>query len=822
VNDRETADVARPHPASPRPRVGPYEIVRELGSGGMGSVYLARRADEQFEKEVALKIVRGGVAAEADRQLFRRERQILAGLEHPHIARLLDGGTTEDGVPYLVMEYVVGEPIDRYCASRGLSVPERLGLFRSVCGAVGYAHRQLVVHRDLKPANVLVTADGQPKLLDFGIAKLLDPEAATPVTTLALTSWYASPEQVRHQPITTASDVYSLGVVLYELLAQDSPYRVTTGLQRDILRAVCEDDPAPPSEAAARARPTRQDLRETATADLAAEPPPATPERQRLQRALRGDLDTITLKALRKDPAERYLSAEALSDDVGRYLAGLPVHARAQSIPYRLAKFVRRHRVAAVAGALGLALVAAFVTALVVQSRRLARERDRAEQARDRSQRVLGFVLDMFEVADPERARGRELSAKDVLQHGADRAASAFRDDPETRAALLDTIGRVHTSLGDSERAAPLLEEVVAIRRRTPGDRLDTAAALSQLAEARGELGDLEAAERLFREALAMRQRLLPPDHPDVGAALSDLGSMLADQGALDEAETYERQGLAVLRGHPESDALARVLTNLGFLRYQRMDYAQAEALFREALEVQTRVSGADHPLSLTTLNNLANAVSQQARFSDAEALFRRTVDDGRRILGDDHPDVARYLKNLGVNLLEQDRDAEAVGYLRDALARREKQLEPGHGDLARGRASLASALVRVDPAEAAAVARDGLAPGEAILPAVRGDLHVALAEALLARGYFREAETEARRGLALRTAAQPAGHWTIDDARSVLGAVLLREGRRAEAEPLLRDAAAALAEARGERMRVTRLARERSAQLDRAVRETG
>jgi serine/threonine protein kinase len=230
-------------------RIGPYDVVRELGSGGMGTVYLAVRADEHFTKHVAIKLVRGGVASETERQLFRRERQILAGLEHPHIARLLDGGTTEDGVPYLVMEYVEGEAIDRYCVSHGLPVAARLRLFQAVCGAVGYAHRQLVVHRDLKPGNILVAADGQPKLLDFGIAKLMDPERSTPVTTLALTSWYASPEQVRHEPATTATDVYSLGVVLYELLAGRSPYRVNTGLQHDVLRAVCEDDPQPPSAA---------------------------------------------------------------------------------------------------------------------------------------------------------------------------------------------------------------------------------------------------------------------------------------------------------------------------------------------------------------------------------------------------------------------------------------------------------------------------------------------------------------------------------------------------------------------------------------------
>src|SRR5688572_16500160 len=371
-------------------RIGPYRILRELGQGGMGVVYLAARADEQFRKRVALKVIRSGRASEEVVRHFKRERQILAGLDHPNIAKLLDGGTTDDGLPYFVMEYIEGEPLLAYCDSRKLSVAERLKLFQAICSAVQYAHRNLVVHRDIKPGNIVVAEDGSPRLLDFGIAKLLNPELAgeaPTATAVVMTPTYASPEQASGGRITTATDVYSLGVVLYEMLTGHLPYRLLSRQPLEILKAISEQEPEKPSTAVGR------------TEDVTAPPEGAalhvTPERvsstregtpDRLQRRLRGDLDNILMLALRKEPPRRYASVEAFSDDIRRYLEGLPVNARQPTAGYRAGKFLQRHVAGVAASAVFIVLLIGFAVAMAMQSARVARERDVAEKERAAAQ----------------------------------------------------------------------------------------------------------------------------------------------------------------------------------------------------------------------------------------------------------------------------------------------------------------------------------------------------------------------------------------------------------------------------------------------------
>ncbi len=339
-----TVEAARPAVGI---RVGPYEVLRELGRGGMGVVYLAARADEQFRKRVAIKVIKTGPDEEGVIRRFRRERQILASLDHPNVARLLDGGATGDGRPYFVMEYIEGHPLHEYCDRHRLSIVDRLKVFQQVCSAVAYAHRNLIVHRDLKPSNIIVTADGIPRLLDFGIAKLLNPElsAETPtVTGLALTPEYASPEQARGDVVTTASDVYSLGVLLYELLTGHRPYRLKTRLPMEVLKAVCEQEPERPSTIVRQAEDTTDGSRAVViTPEGVSRARDLTPDR--LGRRLRGDLDNIVLMALRKEPLRRYASAEALSEDLRRYLEGLPVKARKGTSAYRAGKYVKRHAV---------------------------------------------------------------------------------------------------------------------------------------------------------------------------------------------------------------------------------------------------------------------------------------------------------------------------------------------------------------------------------------------------------------------------------------------------------------------------------------------
>jgi serine/threonine protein kinase len=414
----EAIELAPDDPSNlvPDTRVGPYRVLRQLGRGGMGAVYLADRADDEFRKKVALKVVQVGADRDRVVRRFRRERQILAALEHPNVSRLLDGGTTEAGLPYFVMEYIDGHPITRYCDSARLSVAERVRLFLGVCSAVQYLHRNLVVHQDIKPGNILVGADGVPRLLDFGIAKLVGPESSgeeATQTSVGLTPAYASPEQVRGETVTTASDVYSLGVLLYELLTGLYPYRVKSRQPFEFLKAVVEQEPERPSTAIDRTL----DLEAAeggagGTAARVSLTREGSPERLRLR--LRGDLDDIVLLTLRKEPAQRYPSVEAFAADLQRYLDGRPVEARKGSFAYRAGKFVRRNVWGVGAVAALVALLAGWGTTVSVQSRRIGRERDKAE-------RIASFLTSLFEVSNPGEARGNSVTAREVLDKGAER-----------------------------------------------------------------------------------------------------------------------------------------------------------------------------------------------------------------------------------------------------------------------------------------------------------------------------------------------------------------------------------------------------------------
>ena len=515
----------------------------------MGTVYLAARADEHFHKRVALKIIRSGAHSADVVRHFKRERQILAGLDHPNIAKLLDGGTTDDGLPYLVMEYIEGEPLLDYCDSRSLPISDRLKLFQSICAAVQYAHRNLVVHRDIKPANILVAEDGSPRLLDFGIAKLLNPEVSgesPTATAIAMTPAYASPEQARGERVTTATDVYSLGVVLYEVLTGHHPYRFASRQPLDVLRAVVEQEPENPSTAVVRtdestvlegAQPIRL------TPDSVARTREGSPEK--LKRRLRGDLDNILMLALRKEPYRRYASVEAFSDDVRRYLEGLPVGARKPTVGYRAGKFLRRHAVG-VAAALGVAvLLLGFALAVTVQSARVARERDLAEKERataqrerETAQRVSAFLVDLFKVSDPSEARGNTVTAREVLDKGAAKIAAELKDQPEVQAALMDTMGAVYRNLGLYDKAIPLLQQALETRKALLGnEHLEVAKSLTSLGTVALEKGDYAAAEDLYREALGMRRRLLGNDHLDVAAGANNLANALRSKGDVAGAE---------------------------------------------------------------------------------------------------------------------------------------------------------------------------------------------------------------------------------------------------------------------------------------------
>ncbi|HEX6185320.1 MAG TPA: serine/threonine-protein kinase, partial [Pyrinomonadaceae bacterium] len=559
-------------------RVGAYRVTGVIGQGGMAEVYRAVRDDDQFRKEVAVKVVRRGMVSEFTLARFRHERQILASLEHPNIARLLDGGATEDGLPYFVMECVEGRPITEYCEAGGLSTRRRLKLFRRVCAAVSYAHRNLIVHRDLKPSNVLVTGDGVPKLLDFGIAKLLAPESSPTAVTVArtmtavrlMTPEYASPEQVRGETVTTAADVYSLGALLFELLTGERAHKLADRSLAEIERVICETEAERPSAVVSR---------------RAGVP-------FRLRRELAGDLDNIVLTALRKEPDRRYRSAEQLSEDVRRYLEGRPVTARQDTLGYRAGKFVRRHKASVAAAVAVFVLLVGFAAAMSVQAARIARERDRANA-------VTGFLVELFEVSDPGEARGNAITARELLDRGAVKIKDELRDQPEGQAALMDTMGSVYRKLGLYDSALPLAEEALRIRRQVHDERhADVAASLYNLATVHHAKGDYKAAEPLYREALAARRALFGAEHAETAASLNGLGLFLKDKGEYAEAEALLREALAARRSlfGGEHASVAETLNELGVLLKNRGDFRTAETLYREALAMRRRTLGDDHP----------------------------------------------------------------------------------------------------------------------------------------------------------------------------------------------------------------------------------
>jgi serine/threonine protein kinase/tetratricopeptide (TPR) repeat protein len=776
-------------------RIGPYRVLRELGQGGMGTVYLAARADEQYEKRVAIKVIRAGMDNQEVLRHFRRERQILASLDHPNIARLLDGGATDEGLPYFVMEFVQGQAIDEYCDRASLSVPERLKLFRAVCSAIQYAHRNLIVHRDIKPSNVVVTAEGVPKLLDFGIAKFLNPELSgktQTVTRMAMTPEYASPEQARGEPITTATDVYSLGVVLYKLLTGHHPYRVSNRPALEVLRAVIEEEPERPSTAINRtdeAAPTVSQA--STTAESVSRTREGTPER--LRRRLHGDVDNIVLMALRKEPQRRYPSVEAFSEDIRRYLEGRPVTARRGTFTYRTGKFLRRNRIGVGVVATIFALLAAFGATMAAQSRRVSGALERAEKERAKAEKVSGFLVDLFKVSDPSEAKGNAVTAREMLDKGAAKIETELKDQPEVRATLMDTMGNVYRNLGLYDKALPLLQEALKTRKGIYGnEHPEVATSLNNLASILEHKGDYAAAEPLYREALAMRRKLLGSEHPDVARSLNNLANILDTEGNVAAAEPLYREALAMRRKlfGEENPEVARSLNNLAIVLREKGDYAGAEALQREALAMKRKLLGNDHQDVTGSLNNLANVLDEEGKYAEAEALYREVLARDRKLLGNEHPDLAMGMNNLAGVLREKGDYAGAEGLHREALAMRRKLLGNEHPDTAESLTGVADAVAdKGDYATAEPLYREALAVQRKVL----GDEHlnvgeslVGLADALCHQNKPLEGAAVSREALAIRQKALPRGHPDIAETESVLGGCLVEAHRYDEAESLL------------------------------------
>jgi len=631
-------------------RLGPYRLVRELGRGGMGVVYLAERDDEEFQQRVAVKLLHRGLETAEIVARFQTERQILAHLDHPSIARLFDGGTSADGRPYFVMERIEGRPIDVHCEEEGLSLRGRLELMIEVLAAVREAHRNLVVHRDLKPSNVLVTADGRPKLLDFGVAKVLAPEGRSDVTSpglaLPMTLAWASPEQVLGLPVTTATDVYALGVLLYRLLAGRHPYPVEGRSVREVERLILEHRPERPSSVA---------------------PPP-------LARQLRGDLDAIVLGALAKEPAERYGSVERLAEDLALVLQGRPITFRPTPLPARALKFVRRHRWGTAAAALIAALALSLAGSLAVGSARTARERDRATQ-------VASLLVDLFEIADPGERRGSSITARELLDQGTDRVLHRLEGQPETQGAMLTTLGRLYVQLGLYDRAVEVLRESVAVERRRGEDHPDLVLALRGLGRALALGGRFAEAEPVFREVLERARRIYPADHHEVAVSLNNYALVQHDLGHYTAAEPLYRAAVDLERRSGSEGAVARANWTLLLIDLGR--YGEAAAVGREVLALRERESPPDPEGVASILEYLAMAFQGAGRLDEAEAAARRSLALRERHLGPDDRDIARSRNVLGAVLRDRGDLKGAEALLRRALAERRRLLGPGHAEVA-------------------------------------------------------------------------------------------------------------------------------------------
>jgi serine/threonine protein kinase/Tfp pilus assembly protein PilF len=749
----EGAAVVLQHPSLAGLRVGAYTLVSPLGRGGMGTVWQAERNDGRFTRKAAVKLLNPALIGRSGEARFRHEGSLLARLTHPNIAQLIDAGVTPAGQPYLILELVEGEHIDRYCERRALGIEARVRLFIDVLEAVAHAHANLVVHRDLKPSNVLVRADGAVKLLDFGIAKLLEHETDTAEITREgarpLTPEYAAPEQLTGGPITTATDVHALGVLLYVLLGGPNPAAGTSGSAAELVRVIVETDPPRLSQVAPNGR------------------------------ALRGDLENIVAKALRKRPEERYVSVTAFADDLRRYLRDEPVSAQRDTVRYRVSKFLRR-RARGVAIAAGtVLLIAGLVAFYTVQ---LASERDRARLQAARAARMSELLTSFLTGADPYATRDREPTVRNILDAGAERVQKELSDQPELKAEMLTVIGRVYQRLGMLDTARPLLEEALAIGRRSGMETPQLAQSLNELGVLLRERGETAAAVPLLEESLAMRRRLLGDKDKDVAVTLVELGRAHEDAGRNDRAEILFREALAIRREifgdlHRETST-SKAAVALVLLR--RGDLAGAEPLFREALDTSRKVLGEDHPNVGAGWNNLGLLLMGKGEYAAAEPMFRHALAIRRKQFGDRHPSLWPNLVNLGASLIDQGKYGEAVALLSEGLDITRAAGEGQDGAIARLSFQLARVhLARGEPAAAASLLRDALRRQEATLAAddwVLAATRSALGAALTPLKQFDEAE---------RLLAQ---------ASAVLKDVPGRQGREAAAT---RDRLAALAQAR-------------------------
>ena len=761
--------------------VGPYRLVDVLGEGGMGVVYHAEQTTP-IHRHVALKLVPFGMDTARMMSRFESERQTLARMNHPYIAQALEAGAADDGRPYFVMELVHGEPVTDYCAREKPPLAVRLKLFLQICEAVQHAHQRGIIHRDLKPSNVLLTRQGAelvPKIIDFGIAKAVGQDESRQMLTtmqgqLVGTPEYMSPEQagVIDAGVDTRTDVYSLGVMFYELLCGKRPYDLKKRTAVELERALRTPPIAPSRVAGADG---------------------VLPPRRQMSR----DLDAVTMMAIEQRPDDRYASVEQLADDVRRVIEHRPVRARAQTLTYRTQQFIRRHAAGVVTAAVIAAIATAGAAGIVIQRNRAiaseqkaVNEAARARAEADKASEVARFLTDLFREADPSRARGAAVTARELLERGARRLATDLGSQGALRATLMDTIGMVYRALGMIDEAERITTESLAIRREALGPaHRDIAASLDNLGQLSRERTRYEQAEKYHREALAMRKLLLAPSDPDIGQSLSNLALALRERGKYDEARPLVKEAIEIRRaalGPEHSDTLSS-MNVLGDIEDSSGNRTEAERWYREVLSVRTRVLPPDDPKLAISLHNVAGILARTGKLKDSEAMLRQALAIRLKILDPDHSDVTATQLNLAGVLQDQGRLDEAEPLYRAALEADRRKNGNQHMDVAIDLNNLASLLEeRGRLAEAGQMYRESLA----IRLALQGEKHPSvptvlnnIGRLLLVQGNLAEAERSLRRSIELRKSLGMEKHPRTADTLIWLGRVLVARGRLSEAE---------------------------------------
>jgi len=650
--------------------IGPFRLVQMVGTGGMGEVWRAEQT-APFHRTVALKLIKAGMDTRAVVARFESERQALALMEHPNIAKVFDAGATPEGRPYFVMEYVPGLSITGYCDKHRLSIRDRLLLFTQVCEGVQHAHQKAIIHRDLKPSNVLVSEVDQkpvPKIIDFGLAKATGPRLSqatmyTEAGGVVGTPDYMSPEQANssERNIDTRTDVYSLGVILYELLVGVLPFSSQGGgLTPSILEKLRADEPTLPSSKIKALGESSEE-----SAEKRQEEPKS------LRRHLRGELDWIVMKALEHDRSRRYGSPSELAADIQRYLNDEPVLAGPPSTTYRASKFVRRHRFGVAVAAAALILLVAFAVTMALQARRIAKERDRANREAAASERVADFMTQMFKVSDPGETRGNSVTAREILDKASKDVDSGLVNDPQLQAQMMNTMGTVYENLGLFGQAEPLLRHALEIRRQILGNsNKDTLKSMYQLSEVLTWKGNAAEAEKLCRESFEGRKTVLGLENRDTLTSMNWLVWILFIEGQYPEAEKLARQTVETTRRAlgPQDKVTLSAMGRLGVILTEERKLPEAEAIQREGVEVRKRALGAEHPDTLAATSNLATLLHAEGKFAESEKLNRDALPVWQRVFGTENAKTLMVVENLAIDVKDQGRYAEAEKLDRGAL----------------------------------------------------------------------------------------------------------------------------------------------------------